>query len=342
MESIFTSTLFESFLPSLHAERLALDSSLSLPTKDAKYTSIISRFIENVVSLGLQCSEYGQIGLVVGMIKTAIAKGQASNLKHLICSIPNLYLDIIDTLCALFSLENFYLLSLDLGDVYPLMLSKLLQAFVTAPCPHKHKLLIHISGCTKFQMTLKENQVAAVDMKGVTIPSCGLQHKVLKFSSNDDLTKGMYILLQFPTIRLKDLSLFTNSEYLYLCAIHADFKTTKLVINVVKNDCYRWYGEDPQHITTVTLQQDLMSLLQISSLEKVCIKGTWGSSTEVKLGLVLGLQGRSHLSPLKKLSLELESQSSINKVQDFEKLCDALFSLPKLENLQLSSRKGIC
>ena len=334
--NIHIDTISQSFLPSLHTERFAIDAgSLSLPTEDAKYISVVNRFLENVVSLRLQCDKYCHVGLVVGMIEAAIANGQASKLKHLICALPDLYMDILHPLCALFLLPNFHLLSLDLSDMYPIMLSKLLQAFITTPCPHTHKLLIHIKGGIQFPSPLKENQVAAMDMQGLTIPSCSHQHKVLKFSSSDDLTKGLYLLLQFPAIRLKQLMLFTN-EYLHLCAIHPDLQVTKLVITVVKSQNVRQHGQQP---LMSTLQQDIVSLFKIGSLKKIHIRGTWGPVAEVKLGLVSGLWARSRLSPLKKLSLDLESPRSY-KVRDFVLLCNALFSLPQLENLQLVLGSG--
>jgi hypothetical protein len=70
----------------------------------------------------------------------------------------------------------------------------------------------------------------------------------------------------------------------------------------------------------------------ITSLEEISIHGIWGAELEVKQGLVLGLQDRHLLSPLKKLSLDLKSQKTY-EIEDFEMLCDAIFSLPQLENL---------
>ena len=101
-----------------------------------KCISIFSCILENVVSLRVQCESYSRIGLVVGVIKSAIASGQARSLKHLVCTTPDLYMDIIDPLCSLFLLQNFHLLTLDLNHAYTLTLSKLLQAFYTAPCVH--------------------------------------------------------------------------------------------------------------------------------------------------------------------------------------------------------------
>lgn len=77
----------------------------------------------------------------------------------------------------------------------------------------------------------------------------------------------------------------------------------------------------------------------ISSLEEISIHGIWGPVTEVKHGLALGLQGKYLISSLKKLSLDLESQESF-KIEDFERLCDAIFSLPQLDNLDLVLGEG--
>ena len=46
------------------------------------------------------------IGLVVSMIKAAVANGQASNLNHLLIAIPDMYMEVVDPLCALFALQN--------------------------------------------------------------------------------------------------------------------------------------------------------------------------------------------------------------------------------------------
>ena len=77
----------------------------------------------------------------------------------------------------------------------------------------------------------------------------------------------------------------------------------------------------------------------MASLEKISIQGFWSPVTEVKFGLTFGLQLRSSLPPLKKLSLELDSQTRY-KVREFAMLCDSVFSLPQLDNLQLVLGKG--
>ena len=149
--NVHIGAISQPFLPHLCTERLALDDSgLSLPTEGAKYTSIVNSFLESVVSLRLQCDKYSQIGLLVGMIKAALSGGR---LKHLMCVLPDLYMDVVDSLCTLFTVPSFEMLSLELSDAYPLMFSKLLRAFVTAPCQHTHKLLIYIKGESQFPMS---------------------------------------------------------------------------------------------------------------------------------------------------------------------------------------------
>ena len=325
-----------SIFPSLCKEMLALDSNLTLPSEDAKYISIIHCFLENVTSLRLQCDEYGQISVMVNMVKMAIANGQASNLKNLICSMTDLYMDIIGPLCSLFSFKNFQFLMLDINKTYPLALNRLLQAFITAPCPHVQKLILRVRD-SQLQLTLKENQLASFDMKGMTIPSCSLVHKVLTFSSRDGLTNGLYLLLQFPVIRLKKLALFTKSENFHLCAAHPDLQVTKLEITVDSLSYTPHSRQNPPQ--KMTLQKDVVLLFQIDSLRKIRIGGI-DILNEVKFGIVQGLQERSHLTPLRKLSLEFETHHSYEN-QDLEALYDAIFSLPELQNLKLVLGRGL-
>lgn len=131
-------------------------------------------------------------------------------------------------------------------------------------------------------MMLKETQVASTDM---IMPSCSLQHKVLKFSSDEDFTQALYILLQFPAVRLKELTIRTSSKYFHLCAIHPDLEAIKLMISVEGG-----IASHRRHLAT--LQQDTASLFKNHCLQKICISGDWGSSSEVKLGIIHGLQGR--------------------------------------------------
>ena len=84
------------------------------------------------------------------------------------------------------------------------------------------------------------------------------------------------------------------SQYFHLCAKHPDLQVKKLVFDVTTDEAD----------TLPTLQEDLVSLLKLPSLQKITVVGDWGKFVEIKEGLVQGLQARSQLHrPLKKLEL---------------------------------------
>lgn len=331
--NIHIGAISPSILSNLCAERFALDHSMNNPAEDSRCMSIINNFLGKVVVLSLVCEKYSHIGLLVGMIKEAVANRQECRLKHLLCTLPDIYLDVAEPLSSLFSLPTFHQLTLDLDEVYLLMLSKLLQAFVTTPCQHKQKLMIRTRRGVQFPKSINVSQLASMDMGVNRIPSCSIEHKVLDFSSPHDFMNCLYILLQFPVIRLKKIELLHLSEYkqyVHMCAIHPDLQAAKLVIDFGTNTGVKQFA---------TFQEDLVSLIKMPSLQKLVILGDWGQFAEIKRGLVLSLQGRAHMPPLKKLSLELESARSY-KIKDLSILCDAIFSLPHLENLEVALGKG--
>ena len=328
-----TDSISQSFLLDLSAERLALDSGFSLPPDSHTCTSIVNNILGKVIVLRLQCDDYNNIGVMIGMIKAAIVDGADSQLKHLFCTMPNIYMDTVQPLSALFSLQNFQQLTLEVDTVYPLMLSKLLQGFMTVSCPHTHKLMILAKRGMVLSTSLKTNQLAALDTGSVPSPSCSAENKILEFSSQKEFTSALYLLLQLPTVRLREIALVNLSEYyqyLHLCAIHPDLQTTKLVIDIGTLDSSQFLA---------TIHADLVSLFKMASLRKIFICGSWGRHMEVKDGLVQGLHGRSCLSPLRKLVLELEFADSY-EMSDLQKLSDAIFSLPRLENLKVVLGRG--
>ena len=79
---------------------------------------------------------------MIGMIEAAMAEGKDCQLKHLFCTLPNLYIEVIQSFASVFSLQNFHQLNLDLDEVYLLTFSKLLQGFMIAPCSHSQQLTI--------------------------------------------------------------------------------------------------------------------------------------------------------------------------------------------------------
>ena len=153
--NVHINAISQPFLSNLCVERFALDSNLSLSTNDLKCTSLVEQLVQKVVILSLKCQKYRHIELVISMIKAATRDGQESNLKHLCCALPDLYMDVLEPLSSLFLLQNFHLLKIDIEEVHPLTLSKLLQAFMTAPCQHPHKLTISNKNSLNFPKSIK-------------------------------------------------------------------------------------------------------------------------------------------------------------------------------------------
>ena len=336
--NVHINAISQPFLSSLCAERFALDSNLSLSTNDLKCTSLVEQLLRQLVILSVKCQTYGYIGLMISIIKATIHDGQESNLKHLCCAVPDLYMDILEPLSSLFLLQNFHLLKIDIEEVHPLTLSKLLQAFMTAPCQHSHKLTISNKKSLNFPNSIKPSQLAIIDIGGGNIPSCSIEHKSLEFSSKRDFTNSLYLLLQFSTVRLKTLTLVNLSqyeEYFHLCSLHPDLQVKKLDIEL--SAIVRSRGMPCTGVATI--EGDLASLFKIQSLQKIAVRGEWSQLDDIKTGLPRALQGRSNMPPLTKLSLELGS-SRCYKLFEFQLLCNALFSLPHLESLKLVLGKG--
>ena len=143
----------------------------------------------------------------------------------------------------------------------------------------------------------------------------------------DTLPPPYLLLVQLRKLTLANLEEY--GQFYHLCALHPDLQAAKLVLDV---------STDTANILT-TVQDDLVSLFKNPSLQKIIVVEDWGQLTEIKQGLVLGLQARTQLRPIKKLSLELES-SRMYKIRDFRMLCDAIFLLPQLNNLKVVFSKG--
>lgn len=120
-------------------------------------------------------------------------------------------------------------------------------------------------------------------------------------------------------------------DYLHLCALHPDLQMTKLVIAIPTIDT-----DHKSFLATV--QADLISLFGMPSLQKISLSGNLCSYDEVKLGIVEGLLHRTHSFPIKKLTLELTDGCYAR--EDLKILFDAVFSLPKLDSLELVLGEG--
>ena len=308
--------------------------STSTETNDMKFSSILNRFLEKIEVLRLSCDKYHHVRLMTSMIEAGATREQGSTLKHLICTIPDMYVVAFLPLLSLFLLHDFCQLTVFLSDVSLPVMCKLIEAFLAVPCHREQKLLIHTKS-KLFPALLEASKVATMDFVNACVPSCALQHKVIEFSSAKHFTNSLYLFLQFPTIRLKELILVQLSEYykyLHLCAVHPDLQMSVLVVEINREQD----SLVPQLLPT--FQTDLTSLIMKPSLQKVAFHGGWGKFDDVKLSLVRGLEGRA-VTCLTPLTLELPSRK-FHSVRDFGFICDVIFSLPRLENLRLCLGEG--
>ena len=90
----------------------------------------------------------------------------------------------------------------------------------------------------------------------------------------------LYILLQWPIVRVNEL-VIVNYKYLHLCALHPNLQVMKLVIVM---------DEKTNQDLLDTIQDDLVALLRIPTLEEFAIAAFWDHSEEAKAGVVQGLR----------------------------------------------------
>ena len=184
-------------LHDLLSEKFALDNSLE---GSVACTSVTNSILRSVVILRLQCEEYSFIGVMISIIQSATTKGNDFQLKQLFCTLPNLYIDIVQPLSNLFLLQSFQKLNLELDEVYLLSLSKLLQGFMTALYARGQQLTIHLKETLPLPKAFEASQLAALDLGDATVPQCAVQHKTIKLSSPPQFTRCLHLLLQLPTI----------------------------------------------------------------------------------------------------------------------------------------------
>ena len=330
--SVPISLISQSILPKLCAEKVA---SVTPASDEAPYTSILSHILGKVAVLRLQCDTYANIRILVRMIKAATADGNDSCLKHLFCVIPDVYTDVVQPFLSLYSLKNFCQLTIIVEpdrEISMVNFSELLQGFMTTPCFSTQKLIIcSREGVTspdpQFEFFKCSNNEGSKLTKGDLVASCATEHKLLRFYPPMKSTNTLNLLLQAPTIQLKEIALVQLSQcykYLHSFATHPNLQVQKLVIDI----------DLKTSVDTATAQRDMATLLTMHSLRKICIYGTKSSTTEINEGLLQGLHQRtkSHLPPLTKIALKSAEQY---RKKDLNRLCDALFSLSQLENLKV-------
>lgn len=325
--NIHMSKVSQEIVDLLYTARVAQESGFKVINDSSACVSVIHHLLRRVVILKLQCKKYAEIGVMIEMIEAVTANREQCQLRYLFCTMPDLYADVVHPLSTIISLQNFSQLSLELDEVYLSSLGKLLFAFLTAPCPGTHQLCIFVKGkgTVYSSKALEIAELATLDMKGTTLPQCAIKHKVLEIFPKYDIAMILYVLLRWPTVRLKELVLIVNYKYLHLCALHPDLQVMKLVIII---------DEKADQALLDTVEDDFVALLKMSSLEEFTIAAFWDRYKETKAGLVQGLRQRSSLPPLRKIHINEATPGECTK-EEYQQLWKAIFSLPQLDQLEI-------
>ena len=285
----------------LYVAKFARDNGLQLSTLSRVCTATVNYALRQVEILRLGCDDYSSVGIMTGMIEAATSDGNECKLKCLFCTLPDLYTDIIKPLSGVFSLPNFRHLILEVKAFYMLSLSKLLFAFLTAPCSHKQHLTIEVnklepdthewnlldldvSGASiRIPDELDMADLATFDMGGVTVPQCAVEHKVLHPSKSSPAV--IHLVLQLPTVRLNELHV-DSIKNLHLCSLHPDLQVMKLFIDM---------NESEKDKKSHTYREDFVRLLMVPTLREISISTYW--CNDLKIGLIEGFHKRAESLP---------------------------------------------
>ena len=196
-------------------------------------------------------------------------------------------------------------LILEVKAFYMLSLSKLLFAFLTAPCSHKQHLTIEVdkthernllesdlsAAIIQIRDELNVADLATFDMGGVTIPQCAVEHKVLHPSKSSPAV--LYLVLQLPTIRLNELHV-ESIKNLHLCSLHPDLQVMKLFIDTNESE-----KDEDSH----TYREDFVRLLMMPTLREISIRAYW--CNDLQIGLIEGFHKRAESLPdLQKITFQ--------------------------------------
>ena len=296
------------------------DNGLTPPPDSIDVTPILKFFLENVVILRLQNQNFAYTGILISLLEAATVRGNDSKLKSFFCCLPGIYSETVQPFIALFSLQNFQLLHLDVKEATnPQMLIKLLQGFMTAPCSHPQRLVITRGLAQPF--FLNESLLASLDMGGAIVPECALQHKTLQTTSPESILQFVLLL---PSVRLTELILDSHNSYVHLCVCHPDLQVAKLIL-----DLSFYPRAIDRNVYLATIKDDLILLLNKPNLQEISITGKWQGFQEAKLGLLLGLG--KHPRHLKRIILDVKGYNE----EELKALWTMLFTLKQSHKLDI-------
>ena len=227
--------------------------------------------------------------------------------------------NILSVLSSLFSRPAFQSLSLRWPNISTAQTIQIVRGFMTSHCWHTQELLIA-------QPSNPATTLASLDANVVeqTVSDCGVEHKVIQ--ATDSL---LHAILPLQTIRLQELELDCGKNQQHFAAIHPDLRVSKLKLKFFMN-----------HPGLSSLTNDIKTLFGMTTLKEVTLEGPWTEITEIKKGLVLGLQQQSRVGSLRKLSLLTNSDSAYTQ-QELKQLWDSVFSLKSLNQLEVVIGQGL-
>ena len=319
-------------LHALHTGIFAIESGSKLSSRSKLCISSFNRLLSRVRMLKLKCDNYLSVGIMCSLIEAAaFERVNECNLNILICALPDLYKDVVELLCRIFNLKHFQSLTVEVDNTYLLSLAKLIYSFMTAPCLQRQTLTF---ACKRMAVQssdpLDVEELASIPVERIgNVPQCAVEHKELYLSSRHHKFTGILnLLLQLPSVRLNGIRLDGDYEYIHLCALHPDLLVKKLTF-VVNN----MESHAPK-----TIRDDVVTLLKMPTLREISISGDWGHDKEFKDGLIQGILQRVKTLPLHSFSFEVESGGC--NTEDFRQFCDAIFSLPEIDQLCICLGQG--
>ena len=215
------------------------------------------------------------------------------------------------------------------------LLTLLVHGFMSAPCSNNQQLSLFVSESMRRKYLFNDASLPSPkkDFK-ISAPDCGVKHKQLLYVTSDfdytgrlDNCSILEVLLQFPSIQLKDLMFECMSDFkgnypfLHLAALHPDLHVSALLFHF-----NRYLSQQ----FLLTVKEDFKKLFSMPTLEEISIDGYWEDYPDIVQALILGLPTVKSLN-----RISLGSYSTKCNERDHVEIWNLLFVLPCLDKLEV-------